>query len=366
MFKKNSFDKVLLALTVFLVLFGLLVIYDASVAKAENEFQDKYFFLKEQAKWVVVGFVALLAGLFFDYRKYFNLSLPIFVFTLALLILVFFPVIGVKALGAHRWINFGVFVVQPAEIAKLSVVITLSAAFYYFEKTPFLSFISFLFVVGAVFFLVLAEPDMGTAIIIALIGFGMFAATRASIFYSLSLVPLMIAGGLAVIISSPYRLKRLNTFFSRESDPLGASYHVNQALIALGSGGLLGLGLGNSRQKYQFLPEVMTDSIFAVLGEELGLVGTFLLVLLLLLIFLRGVKIALNVKDSFGKSLALGISLWLAVQAIVNIGAMVALIPLTGVPLPFISYGGSALVAELLGIGVLLNISKQVQYEKNR
>ncbi|MEK9208389.1 MAG: FtsW/RodA/SpoVE family cell cycle protein, partial [Patescibacteria group bacterium] len=210
-----------------------------------------------------------------------------------------------------------------------------------------------------VIFLVMLQPDMGTAVIILGEGMILYFLSGGSVWHLLSLVPVVVLGGLALIITEPYRMKRLATFLNPESGIQGASYHLRQILIALGSGGLIGVGLGNSLQKYAYLPESTTDSIFAIIGEELGFIGAVVLILILLFIIYRGFYIAVRAKDTFGKLLAGGITSFIAIQTIVNLGAQTALLPLTGVPLPFISYGGSALIINLVSIGILLNISRQ-------
>jgi len=202
------------------------------------------------------------------------------------------------------------------------------------------------------------EPDLGTTVVIITSGLVVYFASGASLITLLGFLILGLLGGLGLILSSPYRKGRLLTFFNPGRDPLGESYHIRQVLLALGSGGLWGLGLGQSRQKYEYLPAVMSDSIFAVIAEELGFIGGALILLAFLLIVWRGLKIGLGAPDRFGQLLAVGITAWISLQALINLAAMVALIPFTGIPLPFISYGGSSLVVALAGMGILVNISK--------
>lgn len=352
----GDFDKLPLALVVGFLAFGLLMVYDASSAQALQSFNDKYFFLKEQVKWAVLGLVAGTLAFFFDYRQLKKLALPGLLVTLIFLVAVFLPGVGVRAYGAHRWVNLGVTVLQPSELAKLALVIYLAAWLTTKEKGRLPSF---LLLVGLLVGLVIAEPDMGTAIILFGSAMTVYFLSGSELLGLVYLLPLVVAGAIGLALRSEYRLKRVLTFFNPEADPLGASYHIRQVLMALGSGGLFGLGLGNSRQKYSYLPEATTDSIFAIIGEELGLIGAGALIGLFGLFFYRAIKATLAVDDQFGRLLGMGIISWLAFQVIVNLSSMVALIPLTGVPLPFISYGGSALVVELVGVGILGNIWRQ-------
>ncbi len=291
-----------------------------------------------------------------DYRHYFQWSPFFLLFCIVLLLAVFIPGLGLRAYGAHRWLNARLFVIQPSELTKLAVVIYLSAWFSVKDRERL---VSFLILLGTIVGLVIFQPDMGTAIVLGLVGLTMFFLSDISVWKFC----LLLAGGLPIgallALSSPYRLKRVLTFLNPESDPLGSSYHIRQILIALGSGGLSGLGLGNCRQQYSYLPESTTDSIFAIIGEELGLVGVVgLLVIFVSLIFL-GIKLAQEeTDDTFGQLLIIGIISWIGIQTLVNIGSMLALIPLTGVPLPFISYGGSALVVQWVGVGIIFSVIK--------
>ena len=336
--------------------FGLVMVYDASSAQALQSFNDKYYFFKEQAKWIILGLVAGGFAYFFDYRKLRKLALPVLVVTIFLLVAVFLPGIGVRAYGAHRWINLGITTFQPSELAKLSLVIYLAAWLTTKEKGRLLSF---LLLVGLLVGLVILEPDMGTAIILFGTAMSIYFLSDSELLGLVYLFPIVTVGAIGLALKSEYRLKRVLTFFDSNADPLGASYHVRQVLIALGSGGLFGLGLGNSRQKYSYLPEATTDSIFAIIGEELGLIGGAVLIFLYGLFIFRCIRLTLGVKDQFGKLLGMGTISWLAFQVIVNLASMVVLVPLTGVPLPFISYGGSALVVELIGVGILGSIWRQ-------
>lgn len=356
-FKKTKKPDWHLLFAVFsLTTFGVLMVYDASSVSALRDFGDKYYFLREQAKWLIFGAFAFLVASIFDYRRLYNFSPFLLLATIVLLATVFIPGIGVKAYGASRWLNFRLFTLQPSELTKLTLVIYLSAWFSSKEKGRFLAFA---LLCGLLLGLVVIQPDMGTAIILAAVAVILYFLSGAPIWHFIALLPVLFAGAVALIRIAPYRFQRIITFFNPNADPLGASYHLRQILIALGSGGIFGLGLGQSRQKYEYLPESMTDSIFAIIGEELGFLGSTVLILIFLFIIWRGFKISQKAPDNFGKLLAAGITSWLGVQAFMNLAAMVALIPLTGIPLPFISYGGSSLVVALVGVGIIFNISRQ-------
>lgn len=351
----KKIDFTLLITVVILTFFGLFMIYDVSSFVAFKDFGNKYHYVSSQFLWAVLGFGALTFFSLFNYHKLYALALPILSVALVLLILVFIPGIGVGILGAHRWIDTKLFILQPAEFIKLALAIYLAAWFSNKEKGRLSAF---LLLIGLVLGLVMAEPDMGTAVVILAEALAIYFLSGANIFYFSLIVPLVGLLGFLFIKISPYRLKRLEAFLNINTSLESSSYHVKQILIALGSGGLTGIGLGNSLQKYAYLPEGTTDSIFAIIAEELGFVGATVLIILFIYIIYRCFYIAINAKDNFGKLLAGGIATFMASQAIINLAAQTALVPLTGIPLPFISYGGSALIVDLAAVGILLNISK--------
>ncbi len=332
------------------------MIYDVSSYVAFRDFSDKYHYVKDQFFWVMLGFAALGFFSFFDYHKLYFFALPILFMALVLLILVFIPGVGISLLGANRWIDAGFFVLQPAEFIKLALAIYLAAWFSNKEKGRLPAF---LILIGLVLSLVMLEPDMGTAAVILSEAVVIYFLSGASLLHFSWLLPMLAFLGYVFIKLSPYRAKRLEAFININQSVEASSYHVRQILIALGSGGITGVGLGNSLQKYAYLPEGTTDSIFAIIAEELGFIGAFCLVLFYVFIITKCFYIAVHAKDNFGKLLAAGITTFLAMQTIINLGAQTALVPLTGIPLPFISYGGSALIIDLCAVGILLNISKQ-------
>lgn len=349
----NRPDLLLFGLILGLTIFGVIMVANTSVVEAYRDFGDKFYYFRLQIRWAVIGILAFFVGLNFPYRNLKKISLPLLILSITLLVAVLVPGVGIEALGAKRRLGLAGFYFQPAELAKFSFIIWLSA-FLSIKKRlwPFLLILVML--VG----LIMLEPDLGTTVVLVASSLAIYFSSQAPL-WQIGLAGLIgILGGTGLIFSSAYRKERLLTFLNPTHDPLGTSYHVRQVLIALGSGGLFGLGLGQSRQKYEYLPEVTTDSIFAVIAEELGFIGASLLILAFLLVIWRGLKIAKQAPDTFGKLLAIGITSWIGFQALTNFSAMVALIPLTGIPLPFISYGGSSLVLTLLASGILLNISR--------
>ncbi len=353
--KSGPSDRWMLLAVVFLSLFGILMVYDSSVAIAIRDFDNQYYYLRDQLKWLGVGLAALTIFSFIDYHVWYRIALPLLGVTLLLLLAVFLPGIGIRALGAYRWINFGFFVLQPAELAKLVLVIYLSAWFSFRERKRLTAFV---LLVSMVVGLVLLEPDLGTSVIIVAIAILLYFSSGAPVLHFAAIIPVLVAGILVLAIISPYRMARLTTFLHPEQDPLGSSYHIRQVLLGLGSGGWFGVGIGQSRQKYEYLPEANTDSIFAIIGEETGFVGSVAVILMFVFASWRGFRIAKRATDGFGRLLAVGITSWISLQTIINLSAMVALLPLTGVPLPFISYGGSSLIIMLAAVGIVLNISR--------
>lgn len=351
--RSSSIDFGLLIAVLILVGFGVLMVYDASVVEAFLSFSDKFHFVRLQFRWAVLSILVLGVFSFIPYRIWHKISLPLFIISLILLVVVLIPGIGTKVGGARRWLTLGGLTLQPAEIVKLTFIIYLSS---WLSKRQ--SFWPFVFLSAILLGLVILEPDLGTAVVTVGTGFLVYFLSGAPL---LALSGISLGGiivGALLILSSTYRRSRLLTFLNPASDPLGASYHIRQILIALGSGGLFGQGLGQSRQKYAYLPEATTDSIFAIIGEEMGFLGGALITFCFLVVIYRGFQIARRAPDRFSQLLAAGLISSLALQICINLASMVALVPLTGVPLPFISYGGSSLVTNLAGIGIILNISR--------
>lgn len=365
---KHAFDLPFLLIAGGLLLFGLIMLSSASGPVGYDEFGDSYYFIKHQA---IFGLVPGLIGLYFfsrvPYYKWKEYAFPILLVTIGLLILVFIPGIGAGIGTSHSWIRFGsLFSLQPAEIVKLSFLFYLAAWLENRQGSVHdlhNGLIPFLTVLGVVLLLITLQPDVGTMSIIAIMSFVVYFVAGAS-FLHLGIIALGGFGALALLIKlAPYRAARFTTFLHPELDPQGIGYHINQALLAIGSGGFFGLGYGQSRQKFEYLPEVVGDSIFAVISEEMGFVFAVLLIIGFLALLWRGIKIANEAQDRYGTFLVTGIIAWFTIQAFINIGSMVGILPMTGVTLPFISYGGTSLAITLAAVGVVLNVSK---YKKSR
>lgn len=351
--KNFTGDRWLFILPLVLSLIGLIMIFDASSVSAVRDFGDHFHYIKLQSIWFLLGAVLFLVFSQIDYRRYKKFAVILFFINLVFLLLVLIPGIGKEVLGGRRWLNLGFIGFQPGELVKLTLVIYLATLF---EKKR--HFWPFLVTVGVLLGLLILQPDLGTAVIVVATAVGLYFAAGAPIRHFITISLVFSVVGPLLIMTSPYRKERLMTFFNPGDDIQGASYHLRQILLALGSGGFWGRGWGQGRQKYLFLPEVTTDSIFAVIGEELGFLGAGLLIFLYLFLIYRGLFTVSRVSDPFGRILGTGIIFFIGFQALINLSAMVSLVPLTGVPLPFISYGGSFLVICLSGMGILYNISK--------
>ncbi len=360
--EENTPDIIIIFVVITLLCLGLIMILSASSIRAYNIYGDSYYFFKRQLISAIVGVVAMLFFMNVDYRFYRKHARLILLITIAGLIAVLVPGIGRLAGGSRRWIDLGITGIQPSELAKLGIVIYI-ARFIADKKEKLGSFtrgvLPMVIILAIIFALILMEPDLGTAVTIGGTFFILLFVAGVNIdhifFLGMSALPLVIY----FIINEDYRRERLFAFIDPWSDPLDTGYHIIQSLLALGSGGIFGVGLGNSKQKFLYLPEPGTDFIFSVLGEELGLTGTVLILLLYFTLAWRGLKIALSAIDIFASVLAAGITIMIVLQAIINIGVVTASMPITGITLPFISYGGTSLVIMLSGIGILLNISRK-------
>lgn len=355
----SSVDRNLLVLTFSLVILGLIAVADVSAPQALNMTSDKFFFLKQQLIWSVIGVVVLFITSKIHYSFWEKIATPFFIVCLVLLLAVLLPSLGFRALGARRWIPLGFFSLQPSELVKLGLAIFLARVAS--KNKGMLSYFIPLVIV-AVF--IMLQPDLGTTLVIAVIGLSQIFVSGVNLLYLAGAGAVGAAAVALLILTSSYRLDRLLTFFEMSKDPLGKSYHIRQVLLALGSGGLFGVGLGASRQKFLFLPEASTDSIFAVIAEETGLIGAVAVIFIFAYFVFLGMKIAIHAPDKFSQVLAVGITTWIGGQAFLNIASMVALVPLTGIPLPFFSYGGSSLVMILAACGILLSISRYGKSEK--
>lgn len=350
----NRLPSTILIAGILIACFGLVAIYDASVVDAFRTFEDKFHYVKQQSIWIVVGIIVALITANLPIQLIKKNAHILYGITLFLMIIVLIPGIGSKLLGARRWIDLGFMVLQPSELLKITLAIYLAK---WLEQERSLK--HFLILLGINIGLIMLQPDLGTAIITVAVSFMVYCLSGAKIKEIISFSAILVLAISSLILFSPYRMERMKTFIDPTVDPLGSSYHINQVLYGLGSGGVSGVGLGRSRQKYAYLPEATTDSIFVIIAEEFGFIGSSLFIITLIGLLTASFKVALNVHDKFDKLLSSSITLLFLIQIFVNLSSMVALVPLTGVPLPFISYGGSSLVTNFIALGLLINIAKR-------
>jgi len=370
-------DYILLGTILALIIFGVIILASASAPISQEKFGTTYYFLKHQ---LIFGFLPGLALAFLVFRtrldtlkKWAPLLLLI---NLILLTMVFLPKIGLETGGANRWISAGPISFQPSEFLKFTFILYLAAWLSsrtekVFSQTPkpqrrvkkrinpLLSFIAFLAVTGIISLLLIFQPDISTLGIIVFVAALMYFSANTPLWHNLLIILIGTGGLFALIKLAPYRLARILVFFKPGTDPMGIGYQIKQSLIAVGSGGIFGLGLGMSCQRLGLLPQSISDSIFSIIAEETGFIGSLILIFLFLTFLWRGFKIGKRTDDKFSQLAAVGISSWIVIQAFINISSMIGILPLTGIPLPFISYGGSSMIAELVGAGILLNISKE-------
>lgn len=358
---KGKSDRMFLLVTLLLIAVGFFVFSSASLGLVAREGASFWTVAIKQGAVAIVGIIIMIITSNIDVKKYRKISPYIFLLSLIMTVLVFVPHIGFSHGGATRWLAIGPYTFQPAEFLKIAAVIFLAALLSgYKEKTTMTakSLIPFLLIVGSVAVLMLKQPDTGTFLVIFFALLAIYVASGARLVHIGVVFLLCIMAVAALAYYRPYVAARFTTFLDPSADAQGSGYQIQQALIAVGSGGLTGRGFGQSIQKFNFLPEPIGDSIFAVAAEEFGLVGTVSIVIIFVLFALRGLKIAASSKDMFGRLLAVGIITLITVQALVNIGAIIGVMPLTGIPLSFVSHGGTALMFTMVEAGMVLNISK--------
>lgn len=358
--KEGKIDLIVFTAVIVLLSIGLVMVFSASSVMGINDFRDPHYYVKKQTLWALVGLLLMYVAANVDYHIYQYLALPGLLIAIVLLILVL--LIGEDIGGAKRWIDLGLINLQPSEVAKLAMV-NYTAVYISTKRGRirrfFTGLLPLLVFLGIQCGLIIQEPDFGTAMTMAFTVIIILFAGGAHLGQLLALGCLAIPGVYYLVKFEPYRMKRLMAFLDPWADPTGAGWNVIQSLTAIGSGGFFGLGLGNSRQKFSYLPEHHTDFIYAILCEELGFIGGMLVLLLFFVIAWRGLRIALNAPDLFGSLLAIGLTSTIGFQALLNIGVVTGTLPVTGITLPFISYGGSSLLISLASVGVLLNISRQ-------
>lgn len=360
-----GYDLGLLFCVLTLLALGILMVYSASGARAFDALDNPQYYLIQQSLWGVLGLACMALAARVDYHQYRRAAPVLLVITVALLAVVMVPGLGVTSGGATRWLRLPV-PVQPAEFAKLTLVLYL-ATWLSSRRAELASgklMVQFLIVVGLVASLVVVEPDLGTAIVLVAIALLMYFAAGARLVELAALGALAVVGAAAVAVAAPYRIARLLAFVDPWADPTKTGFHIINALYALALGGPFGEGLGAGREKFGFLPAPYTDSIYAVLADELGLIGALVVLFLFGGVVLQGLRVARRAPDGYGALLAIGITTWLGVQAWINMAVVASLVPMTGITLPFISYGGSSLLVSLTSVGILLNVGRQASPER--
>ncbi len=361
-------DRYLLFIMLILLVFGLIVLFSASGAISYLKYNDSYRLIKHQLIGVILGAAAFYFFSTINYSFWRKTAFLMLFISILLLSLVFVPFLSAEWGAARSWISIFGFSLQPSELVKLSFLFYL-AAWIVKQKEKIRDFkestLPFFLILGIIIVLMLLQPDLGTLSVIMATSFVVYYAGGGKLRHLLLVIMAGAVGLLIMVQINPYQQNRFRCVIDPSYDSKRACYQVNQALIAVGSGGLWGRGLGASRQKYLYLPEVTGDSIFAVIAEELGYAASIILIFFYLALFYRGWKISNNSPDDFGKLLSIGIASWIFIQAMVNIGGIINLIPMTGIPLPFISYGGTSLIANLAAVGVLYNISKHTKTTTN-
>jgi len=333
-------------------------------------YEDSYYFLKKQLIYAIIALIAFFFAIYTDYHYYKKFTLPILIVSIALLSMVYFPGIGRTAGGASRWVRFGFFSFQPSEIAKFALILYIAESLTRKQTKDIETFVRGvlppLIIMFVMFLLILNEPDFSTSIIILGISFIMLFIGGTRVIQLYALIVAAIPLGILILSREEYRKSRLLSFLNPWKDPLDSGFHIIQSLLALGSGGIFGIGLAESKQKYFYLPDQHTDFIFSIIGEELGFIGTVVIIVLFIILLWRGFRIALDTSDPFGTLLAAGITSMIVFQSIINIGVVTKMVPTTGITLPFISYGGTSLIINMFCVGILLNISRYKTIKEER
>lgn len=358
---KKNLGLYLFLVTMILIVFGIIMIYSSSSIWAEYKFNDAFKYVKNQALFAFIGTFVMIIISKIDYKFYYNKASQIFLISIILLVLVLIPGIGSVRNGSRSWFGIGSFGVQPSEFAKLSLIIlaskylTKSNKFVKDIKKGVIPILALLFLV---FGLIMLQPDFGTGMIIVVSILSLLYIAGVNIKFFIGLGLLGVIGITFLILIAPYRMDRITSFVDPWNDPLGTGFQIIQSLYAIGPGGLLGMGFLKSRQKQFYLPEPQTDFIFSIISEEFGVLGVVIVTSLFVSILYLGIKIALNSKDSFAKYLAFGLLFQMLIQAVMNLAVVIGLIPVTGVTLPFLSYGGSSLLISMVSIGIILSIAR--------
>lgn len=355
----------LCTITIVLVCIGIVMIYSASSIYSLDKYHDSMFFLKRHASFVFIGFILAFLAMAIDYRRLKEVSKPLLLFSLVLLVLVLIPGIGRMAGGARRWFRIGIISFQPSELLSLAMIIYI-ADFLSRKKEDLKNFwtgyLPPIMVMGASVLLILLQPDLGSSLALSVVVLLMLFIAGVNVKHIWLMLIAAMPALYILIFSVPYRRARILSFLNPWADPHGSGFQIIQSQVALGSGNFFGLGLGHSKQKLFYLPAAHTDFIFSIIGEEIGLIGTLIIVALFILFLAKALKIVSATEDRFGYFLGLGLVLMIALKAAVNIGVSTGILPTKGLPLPFISYGGSSLILDMVAVGLLLNISRFGEY----
>ncbi len=362
--KLEGYDLVLLLMVVALTSFGVVMVYSASSVMAAKNFQDGAFFLKRQGTFALIGFTVAAIAMRIDYHVWQRLAVPLLLLSLVLLVLVLIPGIGGKIKGASRWIRLPGFNLQPSEFAKIALIMYLAYSIAKKQdkiKSLSAGFLPYMIVLMVLLLLLLKQPDLGAALTLAGVTILLLFTAGTRLVFIIG--TMMVAAPFVwyLIYTSAYRWKRMKAFLNPELDPTGIGWQITQSKYAFGAGGLLGQGLGEGKQKLFYLPEAHTDFILSVVGEELGFVGVVVIIGMFFIVVQRAMRIAMATQEPFGRFLAMGIAILLAIEATVNMGVVTGMLPTKGLALPFISYGGSSLLVSLFAVGVLLNISSRIK-----
>lgn len=362
---KNGWSVIIVA--TLLTIIGIIMIKSASFYWAQDKYNDAYYFVKRQSLFALLGLVLMILVTKLKSNFFYNKAFHLLVFGVILLILVVIPGVGIVRGGSRSWFGIGSFAIQPSEVFKLCVVVFTAKMFdtYYNKTKSFYKVVIPLFIPSVIGFgLIMLQPDLGSGVVMLLAILIMSVASKTKLGNYISVCIIGIFAFAFLVISEPYRLNRITAFVNPWEDPLGSGFQIIQSLYAIGPGGLLGIGFNASIQKHFYLPEPQTDFIFAILAEELGLIGGGFIILLFGLFIHYGLKIILNAKSNFDAFLALGIVSLIGIQAIINLGVVVGLFPVTGITLPFISYGGSSLVITLISVGILASLDRKEEPNK--
>ncbi|WP_305044200.1 putative lipid II flippase FtsW [Geoalkalibacter sp.] len=359
---RREFDTTILLLAVVLTCFGVVMVYSSSSIMAAKRFGDDFFFLKRQGIFAVAGFALMAAAMYIDYRFWRRLTVVVMTVAVILLVVVLIPGVGANVGGASRWLRLPGFSVQPAELAKLAMVFYLAHSLARKKdkmKSFKLGFLPYMLVLGCLLGLLLLQPDLGSAMVIAGVSMAMLMVGGARLSYLFSVALLALPVLYMAIMQVDYRRRRILAFLDPWEDPYNTGFQIIQSWTAFGLGGVLGKGLGEGQQKLFYLPEAHTDFIFSVVGEELGFIGVLIVAAMFLVLCLRGLRIAQQASDDYGRHLAFGLTFLIGLGAFINMGVVLGLLPTKGLALPLLSYGGTSLLTTLFAIGVLLNISRQ-------